>query len=341
VNFSEFKLWREKCLRADPGLLNCAETNLYRALALLQPKSTISDPDRPVHRCDLARAWLRRYDFEEKESRRALICKGVRHALGLIFRELAESGAEIWIPGDVYPVYLQLARDAGIEPLQFTTMPELKLPCTHAEGRLAYMLVTNPWKPLGRFLTDAESQSLTAWLNATPGRHLLLDCVYDFGVPFHSTTRRLWDTGRTILLHSITKGWLWPKTFGVALIDKEHTHLESVFRREPPSPEHLALAENLFSDDAAVPSQIVSALGTRKNNLLNSLPASTRSRLLLDPGCLAPGCYFFSVGIRHEELLRQHRILAVPASAFGADWEGSVLTSLAGAFAPKGNGGAA
>ncbi|MGH7990891.1 MAG: hypothetical protein ACREDS_11975 [Limisphaerales bacterium] len=60
---------------------------------------------------------------------------------------------------------------------------------------------------------------------------------------------------------------------------------------------------------------------------------------MLDPACLAPSCYFFPVEIRAEKLLRQHRLLAIPGSAFGADWDGSILTSLAPVFAPMKNGG--
>ena len=86
-----------------------------------------------------------------------------------------------------------------------------------------------------------------------------------------------------------------------------------------------------------LPSQIVATLGVHKRNLLTVLPASVQSRLLLNPACLAHGCYFFAVGISAEELLQQHRILAIPASAFGAEWDGSIITSLAESFASQEN----
>jgi hypothetical protein len=79
----------------------------------------------------------------------------------------------------------------------------------------------------------------------------------------------------------------------------------------------------------------VATLGVHKRNLLAVLSAPVQSRLLLNPACLTPGCYFFAVGIRAEELLQQHRILAIPASTFGAEWDGSIITSLAESFAPK------
>ena len=340
MNFAAFQLWREQTLRANPDLLDCAETNLYRSLAPLQPKPDASDADRSVHRCDLARAWLARYGFSPKDSRRALVSRGVRHALTLIFQKLAQGNATLWIPGDVYPVYLELARAAGIEPRHFITLPEPKIPVTQPNGSPEYLLITNPWKPLGRYLTDKECAALTNWLEASPYRHLLMDCVYDLSAPFHVTTQKLHGTGRAILLHSATKGWLWPKTFGVALLGKGHSQFESAFRNDSPAPDQLHLAQQFLSTDANCPSQVIAALQSRAKQMFAMLPDSVRKSLLLDPACLSPSCYFFPVGIRAEELLRLHRLLAIPASAFGADWDGSILTSLSSVFAPIKSGGA-
>ena len=239
-----------------------------------------------------------------------------------------------------YPVYLELARAAGIEPRIFTTLPEPKIPVTQPNGSPEYLLITNPWKPLGRYLTDKECDALTGWLAASPHRHLLMDCVYDLGAPFHITTQNLHGTGRAILLHSATKGWLWPKTFGIALLGAGHSQFESVFRNDLPTPDQLRLAQQFLSTDTNCPSQVIAALQSRAKKLFAAMPDSVRKSLLLDPACLAPSCYFFPVGVRPEELLRQHRLLAIPGSAFGADWDGSILTSLASAFAPIKSGGA-
>ena len=338
MNFAAFQLWREQCLRAKPDLLDCAETNLYRALAWLQPPLGMLKSDRLLHRCDLARAWLSRYEFSENLSRRALVCRGVRHALSLIFKELARSNAVLWSPGDVYPTYLELARAAGIEPQTFPTLPEPKLPTSRIADRMEYLLVANPWKPLGRFLTGQECVTLTDWLGVSPNRYLLVDCVYDMCAPFHFTTQKLLETGRAILLHSVTKGWLWPKTFGVTLLGEEHPQLESAFRNDPPSQEQLRLAEQLLSGDANRPGQVVTALVSRKQKLLAALPTTVGNSLLSDPVAAAPGCYFFPVRLQSDQLLRQHGIVAIPASAFGADWDGSIFTSLSGSFTGDGNG---
>jgi aspartate/methionine/tyrosine aminotransferase len=338
VNFTAFQLWREQSLLKNPELLDCAETNLYRSLASLEPTPDESHTDHSVHRCDLARAWLTRYGFSTNDSRRALISRGVRHALALIFQELTRDDATLWIPGDVYPVYLELARNAGIKLRTFVTLPEPRIPATHSNGSAEYLLITNPWKPLGRFLTDEECTALTDWLDASPHRHLLMDCVYDLGTPFHATTQKLHGTGRAILLHSVTKGWLWPKTFGVALLGDGHSQFESAFRNDSPAPDQLRLAQQFLSTDTNCPSLVSAALQSRAQKMFAMLPDSVRKSLLLDSACLSPSCYFFPVRIQVEELLRLHRLLAIPSSVFGADWDGSILTSLAAAFAPMKDG---
>lgn len=335
MNFLAFKEWREECLRANPEALDCGETNLYRSLASMQPESGVSNTSNIIHRCDVASKWLSRYGFSESLSRRALVCRGIRHALNLIFRKLARDGALIWIPSDVYPVYSELALGEGLEWRAFPTLPQPRLPRRKNTGRPELLLLANPWKPLGRFLNDHECERLMDWLDASRHRCLLIDSVYDLGVPFHGTTRALVQTERAILLHSVTKGWLCPKTFGVALIPEAQLQLGPDFRSDPPSQEQLALATKLLSDDADMPNKVVAALRNRKDNLVGTLPASVSKFILKDRCALAPGCYFFPVNVRADSLLQRHGIVGVPASVFGAKWNGTILSSLAGTFAER------
>lgn len=333
MNFAAFQLWREHKLRDDPVLLDCAETNLYRSLKTLQLSPDTLQSGPPVHRCDLARVWLARYGFPASYSRRALVSRGVRHSLALIFQELARCAATLWIPGDVYPVYQELAHAAGFNPRLFTTLPEPKFPASQSNGNPEYLLIANPLKPLGRYLTENECDSLINWLEASPYRRLLLDCVYDLDAPFHISTQKLHKAGRTILLHSVTKGWLWPKTFGVALMCEDRSQFEIAFRNDPPTQDQLQLAKHFFSTGSNCPRQVTTALQNRAKKLVAVLPKSVRKLLLLDPADLSLGFYFFPAIIPAGELLRKHRLLAIPSSAFGADWNGSILTSLSAAFA--------
>ncbi|KMW45674.1 aminotransferase class I/II-fold pyridoxal phosphate-dependent enzyme [Ralstonia insidiosa] len=336
MNFAAFKLWREACIRTVPDVVDCAETNLYSALAPLQPRLDPSDTHPRVHRCDLARAWLQRYGFDTGRSRQALVCRGVRHALQLIFKRLSAEGARLWLPSDVYPVYQALAQSAGIAPQTFPTLPAPSFPMAGGTDGPEFLLIANPLKPLGRFLNDEECAALVAWVNAAPGRRLLIDCVYDLGAPFHSTTMQLLQTERAILLHSTTKGWLTPQTFGVALVGEDCAGFESDFREDPPAAMQLQLAHHFLSVEADCPARVVDALQARARRLAERLPEAIRDAGRVGSTDCAPGCYLFPVPLSAEQLLHTHGLVAIPASAFGAEgWSGSILTSLSDSFAPQ------
>ncbi|MFJ3792674.1 aminotransferase class I/II-fold pyridoxal phosphate-dependent enzyme [Kitasatospora sp. NPDC090091] len=335
MRFDEFQEFRQRRLDASSSLLDAAETNVYRALAPLRPEPP-ADTTK-VHRCDLARAWLRRFELPEDRSGDAMVCRGVRHGLGVVFHWLRTVQARLWLPSDVYPVYFELARAAGLAPASYPTLPAPALPRSPADDRPEYLLLANPSKPLGRYLSDAECDAVVSWLRESPHRRLLIDSVYDLGAPFAAGTRRLLDTGRTVLLHSVTKGWLWPRTFGVVLLgpaQAELAGLADAFRADPPSPEQLRLADRLLTEHSDVPRQVVGELAARGERLFERLPDEVLAAI---PAAsrTCPGNYFFPVGIPAETLQREYGVLAMPVSVFGeSSWPGSVVTSLGDAFGP-------
>ncbi|MFC8720875.1 aminotransferase class I/II-fold pyridoxal phosphate-dependent enzyme [Kitasatospora sp. NPDC057198] len=343
MRFDEFQESRQQRLAADPSLLDAAETNVYRALAALRPEPPLrpepaegdGDGTRTVYRCDLARTWLRRYDLPEQWSRRAMVSRGVRHGLDLLFRQLGGADARLWLPADVYPVYFELARAAGLAPGSYPTLPAPAPPQDPpTAGRPEYLLLANPSKPLGRHLTDAECAELAGWLERSPHRRLLIDAVYDLGTPFAPGTRRLLETGRAVLLHSVTKGWLHPRTFGIVLLGPDDSAMAEAFRGDPPGQEQLRLAESLLTDHPDTPRQVAEALAVRAERLLAALPDAVRAGIPEEVRS-SPGNYFFPVDTPAEALLAEHGLLALPATVFGETrWGGSVLTSLADRFAP-------
>lgn len=332
MRFDEFQEFRHRQLGAAPSLLDAAETNVYRALAPIRPEPPADLST--VHRCDLARAWLRRFELPEEWSRHAMVCRGVRHGLGVVFPWLRAVQARLWLPSDVYPVYFELARAAGLAPASYPTLPAPALPSSPADDRPEYLLLANPSKPLGRYLSDAECHAVISWLRESPHRHLLIDSVYDLGAPFAAGTRRLLDTGRAVLLHSVTKGWLWPRTFGVVLLGPEQAELAQAFRADPPTPAQLRLADRLLTEHSDVPQQLVHELAARAERLFGRLPDEVLGAIPL-ASRTCPGNYFFPVEIPAETLRRECGVLAMPVSVFGeSSWSGSVLTSLADAFGP-------
>lgn len=332
MRFDEFQEFRQRQLSASSSLLDAAETNVYRVLAPMRPEPPTDMST--VHRCDLARAWLRRFEFPEEWSSHAMVCRGVRHGLGVVFHWLHAVQARLWLPSDVYPVYFELARAAGLAPASYPTLPAPALPRSPADHRPEYLLLANPSKPLGRYLSDDECAAVISWLRESPRRRLLIDSVYDLGAPFAAGTRRLLDTGRAVLLHSVTKGWLWPRTFGVVLLGPAQAALAEAFRADPPTSAHLRLADRLLTEHSDVPRRVVDELAVRAERLFERLPDEVLGAIPT-ASRTCPGNYFFPVDVPAETLQRECGVLAMPVSVFGgSSWSGSVLTSLADAFGP-------
>ncbi|MFC8197965.1 aminotransferase class I/II-fold pyridoxal phosphate-dependent enzyme [Streptomyces sp. NPDC057298] len=332
MRFDDFQEFRQRELSASSPLLDAAETNVYRALAPMRPEPPTDVST--VHRCDLARAWLRRFELPEEWSGQAMVCRGVRHGLGVVFQQLRTVQARLWLPSDVYPVYFELARAAGLTPASYPTLPAPTLPGSPADDRPEYLLLANPSKPLGRYLSDAECAAVMSWLRESPRRRLLIDSVYDLGAPFAAGTRRLLDTGCAVLLHSVTKGWLWPRTFGVVLLGPAQAELADAFRADPPTPAQLSLADQLLTEHCDVPRQVVDELAARAERLFERLPDDVLGAIPT-ASRTCPGNYFFPVDIPAETLRRECGVLAMPVSVFGeSGWSGSILTSLADAFGP-------
>lgn len=322
MNFRDFQLYRDEVLAANSGLIDLAETNLWRSLAHLVPHLEAEQP-RQIHRCDLAKQWTHGLGLPAEFASRALISAGVRDSLSLLFPLLAKRKAQVRIPIDVYPVYGALAKGAGLTFETFPTIPDLVLP----KGGDC-LLLPNPLKPAGRWLQARESEELRQWLAANPERRLILDAVYTFDTKFHDSTLALLRTGQTIVLHSLSKGWLHPQVFGVALIPPtDLPEIAPLFREHPPLKKNLWMAHQLLEQHAQLPRAVGHGLTRRRSALLEYLPAVIRSQLVNEK--LEGAGYLLTVHCNHQALLSQHRILSIPLTVFGADCdEFSVLSTL-------------
>ncbi|MEO8351704.1 MAG: aspartate aminotransferase, partial [Chthoniobacteraceae bacterium] len=275
--------------------------------------------------CHLATEWTARFGLPPELSSRALISCGVRDSLALLFRHYAREGARLWLPADTYPVYGELARAAGLVPLEFLTLPEPAWPTSPPLPVAELLVVTNPLKPLGRWLSPGDVAALTAWLGMSPRRRLLLDAVYTFETRFHPTTLQLLATQQTILLHSLTKGWLDPRLFGVALVAEcDAAALTPAFRTQPPPQSNLARARELMAQHCGMPVTISRELDAARSRLLASISQHLTSLATAD----APG-YFTPVAGRWQDILDGSKALGLPATVFGSQREDiTILSSL-------------
>ncbi|MFN0060142.1 MAG: aminotransferase class I/II-fold pyridoxal phosphate-dependent enzyme [Planctomycetota bacterium] len=315
MNFADFQQLRAQMQHERKDVLDCAETNLYRALTRHIPPATHT-AEHTVHRCDLAARWAKLFDFPPETARRALVSCGVRHSLAVLFQYYAAKGARLWLPEDNYPVYGELASAAGLAPRTFPTLPAPRWPAADCDTETApeLLVVTNPLKPLGRWLDSADVSALTAWLAASSRRRLLLDAVYTFETRFHGSTLNLLRTGQTLLLHSLTKGWLSPRLFGVTLVPiTDVLALTPLFRHQPPPQANLIRAHELLASHFDLPATVARELDSAQNRLCAALPLE-----LPRPTASATPRYLFPIAARWSDLVAEFGVLGLPASVFGS-----------------------
>lgn len=324
MTFAEFQEQRKQLLATRPGLVDCAGTNLYAALADLVPGPTPASAEK-VHRCHLATEWCERFGLPAEMSKHALISCGVRDSLARLFAHYASQPTAVWLPSDNYPVYWDLARAAGLSPRAFPTLPEPQWPREPRTSGFEILLVTNPLKPLSRRLSPRDAEMLKHWLAASPQRRLLLDTVYTFEANLSPGTLDLFRTDQTIVLHSLTKGWLQPRLFGVALVPQNDAPgLAPVFRANPPPQANLARAREMLASHPTLPM----AIGHALSMAWNPVQALLAKHSLSLPKPDAPS-YLFSIRVHWRELLDRTRILGLPASTFGSSREDlTILSSL-------------
>ena len=324
MNFAEFQPLRSRLLAERPSLRDFAETNLYRALARLVPEPA-PPADGTVHRCHLASQWTELHGLPEETSRRAFVSCGVRDGLDTLFRHLSGKRCLLWLPSDNYPVYHELAKANGHRPRTFPTLPVERWPeePLPADVEHEWLLITHPLKPRGRSLSAKNAED---WLAVDHRRRILLDTVYQLGTRFDDLTLRLLETEQTIVLHSLTKGWLHPRCFGVVLIpEQDASDWIPVFRDKAPPQSHLATARHLMSRHADLPEKVAEALVSAQKRLLDAIHS-----LPCEPMPVDPTSYFVPVMGRWDALLDQG-VLGLPASVFGSPCDDlTLLSSLGG-----------
>jgi len=316
MGFMEFVTWAQNIARAQPNIRLFCETRLSKAFKEIRPDMAVQNPAVTAHRCDLARQWCDAYGVSPSKARMTLICDGVRHGLALIFGILAQQGRRVAIPRDVYPVYWMIASDAGVETLGIETFPDFDLEAVLGQmisADISAMLLPGPLKLHGRKWTDSELAQVTRWLRERGDRRLILDGIYSLGSPLDSQTNRLLETGQVIYLDSLSKGWLHEKIFGVVVVPENDFDLYAeTFRSLPARQENLVCAREMLTSHRHVPAMLAKRLAEKREALLTFAKETGLKARPVERG------YFVPIEGSVSSLLRNHNVLAIPATAFGS-----------------------
>lgn len=308
-----FQALRSELRRTRPQLLDLAETNLYRSLAL--PSIPPSQHPEAPYRCHLAERFLVWLELPAELRSRAQISHGVRRSLAALLELLATRGARVGMPSDVYPVYLQLAAQAGVQLVRYAAREGLP-----ALDELDALLVCEPLKPWGRSLDAASVDALERWALADPARLLVIDSAY--AMPPTSGVRRLIEADAAAVSVSLSKGWLLPDHAGLCLVPTHWREpVREAFGRLAKDELKLRIAHAALREHAERPREVAARLAARAE----WLDAITGAR----PELAASRCvgYFASAAASFEQLLACD-VLAIPATVFGGPPELSVLSAL-------------
>ena len=320
MNFQQFVQFRAETLASDPAVLDCGETNIWQTLSHLVPSMTLESATY-MHRCHLAELWLDTMSLPSDWKSRTMISCGVRHSLTLLLSEFAKQPGTLVMPRDVYPVYGQIAESVGITVELFATVPELQLP---SSGR--WLLIPNPLKPAGRWLTSVEVGLIQKWLNHDSARRVIIDAVYNFALTFHESTMQLVETQQAYLLHSLSKAWLHPKIMGTCLIPIGDHNLATVFRNNSPPQSNLQIADFLLRHREDVPPAVDAELTEGRDRMQQRLPAKWQSMLNSQETRVG---YLTVIPVSSATLLRESKILSIPLTVFGSlHKDFAVLSSL-------------
>lgn len=301
--FEDFVALQERVRREDPSVVQLGETRIARALAALRPAIDVPAEIPKLHRCHLATAWCARRGMPDEWSARALVCEGVRHALALIFGELARRDARVAVPSDVYPVYRQLAERAQLAVVPVDTFPLLTF-----ETNARYLLLPCPLKLHGRAWSAAEVAAGHAWLAADRTRRLILDGVYSFDAVLAPDVRALIETDQVLYLDSLSKSWLHEKVFGTAIVPAQDFAMWApIFRASAPAQASLFVARALL--ERTVP--VAAELAVRRARTLAILADHAIEAVAPESG------YFIPIELPADVALARHRVLVIPFAVFG------------------------
>jgi hypothetical protein len=331
MSYAEYRAWRDAWLKTHaPHRLDCM--NPERALAYLRPTvapatATVAPAQatatgaavQPIVTGALAQATATVAEAVAAWSRAGGVAlaadgwvagSGVRALLAGVFEALAGAVERWWLPGDVYPAYWSLSQ--SLPRRRFWTLPTIDWRFLDDTGPRDALLLPHPLVPAGRPLAAEELLRLHRWVEAAPGRWLLVDAAYQLTTPLDDGLRALVAGGRTVVLWSLAKPWLARELLGMAALPSP---LQAALqpRVAPPEPAALARAVAILTAAPSLPARQARRFAVEWARLTPLLRAAC-------PSWEPPAHGYFSVvPVSFEQLRDRHDILSVPASVFGSE----------------------
>jgi len=301
MNYQEYRAAKERYLQSDPLRLDCMNTQ--KSLSHLVPST--EDGQRESAPQSVLNAWQELTGFD-LTNLQTVPGSGVRELLAQLVERLKQERVEFLFPRDVYPVYHQIL--AGYPCSQYRTFPQWEWDAlTTASEHRQVLLLTQPAVPVGRYLNAQETTTVLNWLAADPRRLLIVDAAYAYD-PNHYIYQQLLQSGQCICLFSLSKPWLLPEQWGVAVGPREVLAACQLAQGDCSTDWIVTLRPH-----ATLPAQLRTIFAEEWSQLSDAIHQFTPDWQPPESG------YYSTINLPFEELLREHNALGVPATVFGSD----------------------
>lgn len=289
--------------------INLAELNLYETYPTQIPQRTSGHKGMDIHRCHLVEDFLNLYNLNIDKQLVGCL-PGVRSSIGHMMQHYSDK--QWLIPADQYPFYETIAQKMLTKPaVSFTSEKEPIL--TDAD----VLLTTYPIKPTTWVDKITWQNKLQDWVNAKAERILVLDCVYLFELS-DTWLWEMFNSINTIITYSLSKAYSAPLKAGFVF-----THdnlLRNRFKAQP--------MWDGFTDAYVLLNQTPG----RKNELVNILNVQydkTNQIINLAEKNKHNPSYLFHFPELNYQKLAHEKILTIPASIYGNNKPGVVVSTLA------------
>ena len=317
MNFQEYKLTRENILaKYSPLRLDCM--NPFKAMDYLKDSKEASTARSVQETFELLLSSIHAEEYRNL----AIPTRGVRSSLDSLFEIIAQRKSDLWLPKDVYPFYWECTKSHKISPYSFPTLPSPNFSFLKETSLDCFVLLTNPISPLGRALSENDYHQITAWLEQSKNRKIILDTVYSYGLHIDPISKKLYETGQCFITHSLSKAWLQRGIFGVLFTPEPEYE---VCLNMITSPNQLACdtAYEALSKSLKLPHLQQQAFDKEWQKLNSDIQN-------FDSTFTPPSMGYFScIKANFMDVLTAHNTLLVPASVFGSrDHNLSIATCL-------------
>lgn len=273
-----------------------------------------------IHRCHLVEDFLRFFSLPSDLKQEVGMSNGVKHSLGVL---MDAYNIQRWVvPYDQYPVYQKLVKK-HIHPRGAMVYPAMG---THPIPSGDILLMCAPNKPYG---TDTPYHLIRKWMTNNPDGLVILDIVYLFDLKSDDRLWELYETGRVILLYSLSKSLAAPNRAG--FVFSPIKEIRELFKSLPRDEAKLDDAYVLLNEDQTRLNEnkdFIRKQGKKLIDLLTDLSLEP-----LNPDSFThpdnPSYLGFIEGVSGADLIgRGKGILAVPPGVYDSDAKGVIISSL-------------